>query len=88
MFTAYFSLFYLHVVHIMFFFITPHSGEKLLFPSRHHLQLAPVALHSDAGKHLAGLDILLACSWMSYVSEPTEVIPFCMSFSAKSELLG
>lgn len=66
----------------------PHSGEKLLFPSRHHLQLAPVALHSDAGKHLAGLDILLACSWMSYVSEPMYVIPFCMSFSASSELLG
>ena len=42
----------------------------MLFPSRHHPQLAPVALHSAAGKHLAGLDILLACSWMSDVSEP------------------
>lgn len=46
------------------------AGEKLLFSAGHHIQLAPVALHPDAGRCLAGLDLLLTCSRMPYVSQP------------------
>lgn len=53
------------------------AGEKLLFSAGHHIQLAPVALHPDAGRCLAGLDLLLTCSRMPYVSQPCGNPFFC-----------
>ncbi|GAB1301766.1 Heparan-alpha-glucosaminide N-acetyltransferase [Apodemus speciosus] len=41
-------------------------GKKLLLSPRHHFQLAPMARHSDAGKPLAGFDILFTCPWVPY----------------------
>ena len=47
-----------------------------------------MAVHPDAGEHLAGLDVLPPCSWVPHVSVPMSVILFCMSFSAESDLVG
>lgn len=68
---------FLFYVHLVVSVCAPRSGEALLFSSRHPVQLAPVALHPAAGKHLAGLDLLLTCSWMPYVSEPFLHVIFC-----------
>jgi len=56
--------------------LASHPGKKLLVSPRHNFQLAPVAHHSDPGKHLAGFDILFTCPWVPYVSDPLPGNPF------------